>query len=153
MFNENDLLEKKILREKMIGRVEVLDKVGELLLLPITEFATTEQVAKYYEVEEVVIRQVVARNNDELTSDGLATLRGNDIKDFYDTRDKSSQVSVVPERGGILINGVKVAYSPNLLFPKRAILRVGMLLRDSEVAKEVRTKFLDVIYEAETKRR
>ena len=100
-------------------------------MLPNTEFATTEQVAKYYEVEEVVLRQIAARNNDELTSDGLVTLRGKEIKDFYDTRDKLSQVSVVPERGGILINGVKVAYSSNILFPKRAILRVGMLLRDS----------------------
>lgn len=30
------------------------------------------------------------------------------------------------------------------LFPKRAILRVGMLLRDSEVAKEVRTQLLNI---------
>jgi len=30
-----------------------------------------------------------------------------------------------------------------LLFPRRAILRVGMLLRDSEVAKQVRTYLLD----------
>ncbi|PDY07989.1 hypothetical protein COM83_33620, partial [Bacillus cereus] len=30
------------------------------------------------------------------------------------------------------------------LFPKRAILRVGMLLRDSEVAKEVRNQLLNI---------
>ncbi|MGE1009234.1 hypothetical protein [Bacillus cereus] len=30
------------------------------------------------------------------------------------------------------------------IFPKRAILRVGMLLRDSEVAKEVRTQLLNI---------
>ena len=31
-----------------------------------------------------------------------------------------------------------------ILFPKRAILRMGMLLRDSEVAKEVRTQLLNI---------
>lgn len=34
------------------------------------------------------------------------------------------------------------------LFPKRAILRVGMLLRDSEVAKEIRTRLLDIVHDA-----
>ena len=32
----------------------------------------------------------------------------------------------------------------NTLFPRRAILRVGMLLRDSKVAKEVRTQLLNI---------
>lgn len=35
------------------------------------------------------------------------------------------------------------------LFPKRAILRIGMLLRDSEVAKEIRTRLLDIVYVTE----
>ncbi|WP_330569043.1 hypothetical protein, partial [Clostridioides difficile] len=36
-----------------------------------------------------------------------------------------------------------------ILIPKRAILRIGMLLRDSEVAKEVRTRLLDIVHDAE----
>ena len=35
------------------------------------------------------------------------------------------------------------------LFPKRAILRIGMLLRDSEVAKEIRTRLLDIIHDTQ----
>ena len=35
------------------------------------------------------------------------------------------------------------------LFPKRAILRVGMLLRDSEIAKEIRTRLLDIVQDTE----
>lgn len=34
-------------------------------------------------------------------------------------------------------------------FSKRAVLRFGMLLRDSEVAKEVRTQLLNIKEEAE----
>ncbi|WP_242479850.1 hypothetical protein [Bacillus cereus group sp. N21] len=43
-----------------------------------------------------------------------------------------------------MIDGNKIGYRRNGLFPKRAILRVGMLLRDSEVAKEVRTQLLNI---------
>ena len=42
MTNEFQLVEKRELREEFIGRMEVLDKVGDLILLPSTEFATTE---------------------------------------------------------------------------------------------------------------
>ena len=35
-----------------------------------------------------------------------------------------------------------------ILFPKRAILRIGMLLRDSEIAKEVRTQLLNAFENA-----
>ena len=35
------------------------------------------------------------------------------------------------------------------LIPKRALLRIGMLLRDSEVAKEVRSRLLDIIHDVE----
>ena len=51
MTNEFQLVEKRELREEFIGRMEVLDKVGDLILLPSTEFATTEQVATYRDWE------------------------------------------------------------------------------------------------------
>ena len=153
MSNENELLEKKDLREEVISRTEVLDKVGELLLLPNTEYATTEQVAEYYKVGKEAIRQIVVRNGDELKNDGIKHLKGNEIKKELDTRYKlslvSNPVSVENVQGGILINGNKIAYSLNILFPRRAILRVGMLLRDSEIAKEVRTRLLDIIHDTE----
>lgn len=43
-----------------------------------------------------------------------------------------------------MCDGIKFNHRNNLLFPRRTILRVGMLLRDSEVAKEVRTQLLNI---------
>ena len=48
-MKELDLIENKDIREKMIGNVSVLEKVKDLLLLGNSEFATTQQVADYYE--------------------------------------------------------------------------------------------------------
>lgn len=131
MVKQYDFLTEKALRDKAIDRVEVLERVGELLLLPNTEYATTEQVAGYYKVEQTTIRQVCVRNNDELTSDGMVVLTGEQLSDI-----KS-------------LSGFKSRARQLTVYPKRAILRVGMLLRDGEVAKEVRTKLLDIIHDVE----
>lgn len=142
MTNEFQLVEKRELREEFIGRMEVLDKVGDLILLPSTEFATTEQVATYYGVPKETIETVVIRNKEELESDGYETYGKSEIVDFLKgslVRFKNFQGYMEIEHEGNLI---KIANRGLRLFPKRAILRVGMLLRDSEVAKEVRAELL-----------
>lgn len=144
-MKEVDLLERKEAREDCVSRVEVLDKVGELLLLPNTEYATTEQVANYYEVGIEAIRKLFQRNKEELVNNGAITLGANKIVDDILRVDK---MSIHKTKSGILIGDNKLNYRSNLLFSKRAILNVGMLLRDSEVAKEIRTRLLDIVHDA-----
>ena len=127
MRKENELIEQKELREQMIDRIEVLDKVKELILLSNTEYATTEQVAEYFGVEKKTVEKISERNKDELVSDGYKTLISNELADI-----KS-------------VSGLKSRARQLSVFPKRAILRVAMLLRDSEVAKEIRTRLLDIV--------
>ena len=144
-MKEVDLLQRKEAREDCINRVEVLDKVGELLLLPNTEYATTEQVANYYKVGIEVVRKLFQRNKEELVHNGAITLGANKIVDDILRVDK---MSIHKTKSGVLIGDNKLNYRSNLLFSKRAILNVGMLLRDSEVAKEIRTRLLDIVHDA-----
>lgn len=149
MTNEFQLVEKRELREEFIGRMEVLDKVGDLILLPSTEFATTEQVATYYGVTTRHIEDIISNNKEELTSDGYGIRKADDFITELNFGNK-----VTKQRGKFLVefdeNNV-VTFAPRgiSLFPKRAILRVGMLLRDSEVAKEIRSRLLDIVHDAE----
>lgn len=148
-MNENELLEKEDLREKVIGRTEVLDKVGELLLLPNTEHGTTEQVANYYKVTTRCIEELISEHKEELTSDGFGLRKANDFITELNFGNK-----VTKQRGKFLVQISKdktLSFAPRgvNLFPKRAILRVGMLLRDSKVAKEIRTRLLDIIQDTE----
>ena len=122
-----------------------MDRVGELLLLPNTEYATTEQIANYYGVDMSVIRMQISSNREEIMSDGVKNLSGKDTKKFL----VSKNILFTNYRGYFETNGQRFANRNNLLFPKRAILRIGMLLRDSEVAKEVRTRLLDVVQDTE----
>ncbi|MGR5904440.1 hypothetical protein ACT7DI_01285 [Bacillus paranthracis] len=129
--NTEEIIVTKEEREALIGRVEVLQKVKDLLLLPGLEAATTKQVARFYEVSHEAIRKVVSRHGDELQADGMHLEKYSEIKEKV-------TVKHVP----LLEAGV--SYRGTNLFPKRAILRIGMLLRDSKIAKAVREQLLNI---------
>ena len=139
-MNENELLTNGNLREELVEHYEVLDKVKELLLIPGTEFATTQQVADFYEVGLKAITSLINDHREEVESDGMTVLSGKETKEELVRFSKE----ITNCRGYFEVDGIKFANRSNTLFPRRAILRVGMLLRDSKVAKEVRTQLLNI---------
>lgn len=146
MVNEELFVENKDKREEMINRIEVLDKVKELILLPNTEFASVEMVAKYYEVPVATIKSLIYDNKDELDSDGYGLKSRQNVLDVL----KFPKETLKTFRGKTVVslNNDAELIIPNRglrTFPKRAILRVGMLLRDSAVAKEVRSQLLNIL--------
>lgn len=84
-------------------------------------------------------------NREELQSDGLKNLTGKETKEIL----VKSCEDITNYRGYFEADGQKFANRSNLLFPKRAILNVGMLLTQSEVAKELRSRLLDIVHDAE----
>ena len=137
---ELELIENKENREKVIERVEVLDQVKEILTLGNTEFVTVELAAQYYEVGKEVVKKVIQRHREELETDGLNVYKQKDIKKIIETVENTKKGQNVP---------FKISPRGMILIPKRALLRIGMLLRDSQVAKEVRSRLLDIIHDAE----
>jgi hypothetical protein len=96
-----------------------------------TGIATTEQMAEYYEVATETVKTVLLRHRDEFESDGIRVAKG---KDLQALRSLGSDNLNLPDSTTKL----------NIWTP-RAALRLGMLLRDSEVAKQVRTTLLDAV--------
>lgn len=132
-------------RDQYIGRVDVLEKVKELNTLAGTEYMTTQQVADFYEAGRSTVNQVYVRFADELESDGVFKASAKELEKVL-CLDKLSKRK---KPGGIEVEGEFLSYNTNNLFPKRAVLRVGMLLRDSEVAREVRSLLLNVYHDVE----
>lgn len=121
-----DLVENVELRNRYITRTDVLEKVKALSLLPDDVNATVDMVANYYEVGKEAIKTIVKENKEELETDGLKILSRDELRSLKD-------LSLIPKN------------SPSLtVIPRRAILRIGMLLRDSVVAKTVRSYLLNV---------
>ncbi|OEV27975.1 hypothetical protein AN219_21555 [Streptomyces nanshensis] len=131
MVHEGALLESQTLRASVAERTEALDKVKLLSLLPDGLHVTTRMVADYFEVTEHVISKVVQRHRDELAANGMRTLRGADLRVFERDNLSFSGESYPQGRAHLAV------------YSRRAVLNVAMLLRDSDVARRVRTYLLD----------
>lgn len=144
MITSEELLENRDLREQLINRLEVLDKVKQVVTMPNTELLTIEQVADYYEVPLETIKTIVGRHFDELTEDGYKVYSKAELVNLIKVQNET--LKNLKGKTIITINNQSIII-PNRglrLFTRRALLRVGMLLRDSEIAKRVRTYLLDV---------
>jgi len=123
------------MREEMIGRIEVLDKVGKLVTVNGIEEATTKMVALFYGVSSRRLEQLTSEIDfgREIIQDGAKlNIEGQSLKEY-----KTTYTDKTGESLG-RINSLS-------LFNKRSILRIGMVLTKSEVAKELRTQLLNAI--------
>ena len=120
----NNLNEREIIMNE--ERLDVLDKVKELVMLKGTEYMTLEQVSNYYKVPKQTIESIKSRNKEELNKNGMKTFTNKELKSL----NIQDECFKIPNRGLSLFN-------------KRSMLNVGMLLTESKVAEQVRTLLLD----------
>ncbi|MGW1706517.1 restriction endonuclease [Streptomyces sp. NPDC002206] len=132
VINEAALLESQALRQGLAERTEVLDRVKTLSLLPDGMHVTTAMVATYFGVGIKAIRSLIFDHREELTANGYRVLTGTELSSFKE------------------LSGIKSRTPTLAIFSRRSILNVAMLLRDSEVARQVRTYLLDTEYAART---
>lgn len=136
MIKESVLLESPSLRSSVLDRTDVLDRVKALSLLPDGMHVTTAMVATYFEVADTVVNNLLSRHRQELQSNGMRVLRGSELQNFKELNLSSY--------------GHPQPRSALAVWSRRAVLNVGMLLRDSEVARQVRMYLLDMEYLART---
>ncbi|MFI6594898.1 hypothetical protein ACIBHX_01550 [Nonomuraea sp. NPDC050536] len=126
-MNELALIESPSLRAQHADRVDVLDKVKALSLLPDGVHATTDMVAGYYEVSPEAVDQIVKRNRRELENNGYKVLARAEFEGVIgDTLKLSPQARRVA------------------VFNRKAILNIGQILTGSDVAKDVRAYLLNI---------
>lgn len=114
-------------------RTEVLDKVKALFLIPGMEVMTTKQVADYFEVDHALIKKVYERNKEEIDSDNTMIKKPEDFSSDILSPLKGTKRGV----SSFQMNDGSVLEVQNFgvrCFSRRAILRIAMLLRDSEIA-------------------
>lgn len=144
--NNDNIINDRAVRDRCAGHYEVLEKVKDLLLLPGTELMSVNQVADYYEVTPEYIKAVYGSNRNEINSDGTTIIS----RDYYtDNGSKINITSVDRKQTSVTYtfeDGQSVTINNRGLkaFSKRAVLRIGMLLQQSEVAREVRTQLLNI---------
>lgn len=123
--NELVLTESRTARQQYGIRIDVLEKVRAIPLLPDDLHITTEGVAAYFDADVKTIEKLVERNREELDANGFRVVTGTALTDIKSVCQMQSRARALA------------------LFDRRAMLNVAMLLRDSEVARAVRRYLLD----------
>lgn len=123
--NELVLIESRTARQQYGNRIDVLDKVRAVPFLPDDLHVTTEGVAAFFDVTIKTITSLVVDHRAELESNGYNVISGTQLNSF-------KEFSQIQSRARSLA-----------LFDRRTLLNVAMLLRDSEVARQVRRYLLD----------
>lgn len=150
-ITEEMLIDNRDEREKYMGRVDILDKVKGLFLIPVAECMTMTQLASYYEVSRELINWHYQHNKDEFIDDGAVKYSIGDIKGLADSETINKTFRQMRGRIEVTLANNTVVVIPNAgitLFPRRAVLRMGMMLRESAVAKEVRSQLLNTFESA-----
>jgi hypothetical protein len=141
MFSEEFLIDSKSARNFHLAEIsderaqEILNRAKALVFAAWQGqgIASTEQIAEFYEVPPNTVRSAVKVKNyrEELNSDGLKVLRGKVLKDVR------SIIDLTPDTPQAL------SWTP------RAALRLGMFLRDSPVAKQVRNLLIEMAVQSQ----
>jgi hypothetical protein len=130
--NEMVLVESKTMRDELVFKDNVLDKVKTVSTLPGTFEVTIQMAANYYEVGEDAVESIIRRNREEFNEySEIRNLKGKSLQEFRDRQPDGSEFINPNTRSLNLIN-------------RRGLLRIGMLLTQSEVAKAVRHYLLNV---------
>ena len=140
-----DLLNNQNEREIIMSekRLDVLDKVKELVFMKGTEYMTTQMVADYYKRPIDTIATVVKRNREELIKNGYINVKRKDLNNIFESSEwtfKTYRGKTELSNNDLIINVTNTGLN---LFNKRSIMNIGMLLEDSPIAEEVRTLLLD----------
>jgi len=136
----------KILSESKLDRTNILNnqlavvEIEKAIGIKGVEFEdsyrfTKKQIARFFEVDERTIERYIENNKSELEENGYDILRANRLKKFKLAMNKlfGSDIDV----------GTKISILG--IFDFRAFLNIGMLLTESEVAKELRSTILDIV--------
>jgi len=92
---------------------------------------TRQQIVDFYIIDNSTIDRYLSQNEEEFKHNGYVNLKGKALKEFKE------------EFGWMLQEGAK---APQLgIFNFRSFLNLGMLLNESEKAKAIRSKILDIV--------
>jgi len=133
---KRDLTTSGVDRQNILNNPYALEKIQNTLDLPALEFEgerfmTRRQVADLFEVNDSTLDRYLAANEAELRHNGYVLMRGSRLKNM--------QLQFGP-----LINaGSKTTQLG--VFTLRAVLNLAMLLVESERAKAIRARMLDIV--------
>lgn len=140
----NDLTSSAISRQNILNNKYALDKVETHLnlggiLYRGERIFTKQDLMDIFSVSESTIEKYIKSHGEELKNNGYRIIRGQELQDFKELR-----------VGTVTDYGTKTTVLG--IFNFRSALNLSMLLTESENAKEIRSKILDIVIDVVAER-
>lgn len=134
-----DLTQSDIDRQNVLNNSLVLDNLRTYLGVPGMFFQeeyryTKQQISEFYQIDIATTERYLDNNEKEIKHNGYVVLKGKTLKEFKN------------QFGYILNLSSKTAHLG--VFNFRSFLNLGMLLVESEIAKALRSKILDIVIDS-----
>lgn len=132
-----DLTTSQHQRQNILNNRYALEAAEQHLALGGVEFQgetvfTKHQVTALFDISDATVERYISSNGDELKANGYQLLKGKKLKEFKGLND-----------GTLMGEGTKTSILG--VFSFRAILNLAMLLTESERARAVRSRLLDIV--------
>ncbi len=139
-----DLTSSDITRQNILNNDYALDRIEFYLALGGTHWEgkrvfTKTQVANLLQIDERTVDRYLESNKEEISKNGYAILKGEELKKFKEYV------------GGI--DAADISKAPSLgVFSFRAVLNIAMIVTESQRAKDIRGKILDIVMDVVAQR-
>lgn len=139
-----DLTESSLDRQNILNNRYALQQAEQQLALGGVIFEeetvfTKAQVMELYAVSDSTIEKYLVNHDEELKANGYTVLKGKKLKEFK-----------------LLLDGTVINYGTKTsvlgIFNFRAVLNLGMLLTESEPARQLRSRLLDIVLDVMAER-
>ncbi len=134
--NKETLTESSIARQNILNNPFAIKKMSENLALggyiyKGESIFTRSDVEKIFNIDQRTVERYVATHKEELSKNGYRLLQGKSLKEFKEFSRSDMNV-------GSLVNSLGI-------FTFRTVLNIAMLLTESEKARFIRSKILDIV--------
>jgi len=153
-----DLTQSPIDRQNILNNNEAIEKIqnhiGLVGLLYEGEYLfTSKMVADFFDVTTRTLTNILNENEDEVKHNGYQVIKGHKLKEFKDlfgplltsVDDLSQKETDFPLSKQNIDNQSFKRLKSLAVFNFRAFLNIAMLLSESENAKRLRSKMLDIV--------
>ena len=153
-----DLTQSPIDRQNILNNNEAIEKIqnhiGLVGLLYDGEYLfTSKMVADFFDVTTRTLTNILNENEDEVKHNGYQVIKGHKLKEFKDlfgplltsVDDLSQKETDFPLSKQNIDNQLFKRLKSLAVFNFRAFLNIAMLLSESENAKRLRSKMLDIV--------
>lgn len=163
---KKDLTQSAIDRQNILNNTQAIDsiqsKIGITGLLFENEYKfTTKMVAEFYEIDIRTVKRYIEKYEDEIKHNGYSILKGVKLKEFkalfghlISSKDdavsqRDTNVPLTKEKD---VNQSFRKINALAIFNFRAVINLGMLLTESEKAKQIRSLMLDIVIDTINKK-